>query len=159
MVGNWEGRGGEYLTALRWPRSSGGSLRSLTASITPERRSAIFGEDEEDEDEAHLDTPRPTVRPQHEASYQINGDNAAALATRVAMARRNWEREREGGLGSRGHDPWAWAYFYPYDVAKFGPLIPAKVSLDLRVDFEGLFGLLLIALLLLESLVTLLYII
>ncbi|KAJ0897045.1 hypothetical protein HanRHA438_Chr08g0341311 [Helianthus annuus] len=33
---------------LRWPRSSGGSLRSLTVSITPERRSDAF-----DEDEAH----------------------------------------------------------------------------------------------------------
>lgn len=91
--------GGGYLTALRWPRSSGGSLRSLTASITPERRSVIFlsgmlpgevvEELEVDEEEAHrgLDTPRPTV--------PINGDDAAALAARVAMARRERERRSD----------------------------------------------------------------
>lgn len=94
--------GGGYLTALRWPRSSGGSLRSLTASITPERRSVIFlsgllpgevGEElEVDEEEAHrgLDTPRATV--------PINGDDAAAPAARVAMARREREREKIGPL-------------------------------------------------------------
>lgn len=44
-------------TLLRWPRSSGGSLRSLTASITAERRSlsflAVLGlpEDEDDDDD------------------------------------------------------------------------------------------------------------
>lgn len=59
-----------YLTLLRWPRSSGGSLRSLTASITAERRSTSFfsafgylsgdddggGEDEaeDEEEEAYL---------------------------------------------------------------------------------------------------------
>lgn len=91
--------GGGYLTALRWPRSSGGSLRSLTASITPERRSVIFlsgllpgevvEELEVDEDEAHrgLDTPRATV--------PINGDDAAAPAARVAMARRERERRSD----------------------------------------------------------------
>jgi len=31
---------GTNLTELRWPRSSGGSLRSLTASITADRRSS-----------------------------------------------------------------------------------------------------------------------
>lgn len=55
-----------YLTLLRWPRSSGGSLQSLTASMTAERRSINFfsafgdlpgdddgGEDAEEEEE-HL---------------------------------------------------------------------------------------------------------
>lgn len=31
-----------YLTALRWPRSSGGSFRSLTASVTADKRSTSF---------------------------------------------------------------------------------------------------------------------
>lgn len=55
-----------HLTLLRCPRSSGGSLRSLTASITEERRSLVTfllglaeEEDDEDEDEAHL--PRLTI--------------------------------------------------------------------------------------------------
>lgn len=40
---NWrEGERERDLMALRWPRSSGGSLRSLTASITPDKRSDIF---------------------------------------------------------------------------------------------------------------------
>ena len=58
------------LTELRCPRSSGGSFRSLTASITADRRSTIFfsgfadlvddGDDEEDE--ARLSLPWPTAR-------------------------------------------------------------------------------------------------
>lgn len=45
---------------LRWPRSSGGSLRSLTASITPERRSDVFlltfrlADSPDTDEEAHL---------------------------------------------------------------------------------------------------------
>lgn len=64
----------EDLTALRWPRSSGGSFRSLTASMTVDKRSTSFfsvfgdlfdcgGEEEEEEDEADLvlGPPRPTT--------------------------------------------------------------------------------------------------
>ena len=66
----------EDLTALRWPRSSGGSFRSLTASMTADKRSTGFfsvfgdlfdcggdGDEEEEEDEADLvlGPPRPTT--------------------------------------------------------------------------------------------------
>lgn len=88
------------LTALRCPRSSGGSLRSLAASITVDRRSVIFllelfgeGVDEllveEEEARRGLGTPWPKI--------PIDGDDAAALATRVAMARRERDRETVGG--------------------------------------------------------------
>lgn len=56
------------LTLLRWPRSSGGSLRSLTASITEERRSVTFllgfcevweEEDDEAEENNRLGSEKP----------------------------------------------------------------------------------------------------
>ena len=62
----------EDLTALRWPRSSGGSFRSLTASMTVDKRSTSFfsvfgdlfdcgGDEEEDEADLVLGPPRPTT--------------------------------------------------------------------------------------------------
>lgn len=68
------------LTLLRWPRSSGGSLRSLTASITEERRSVTFPlgfcevwEEEDDEEKEHnrlgLETPWLTMAKNDEEAW------------------------------------------------------------------------------------------
>ena len=62
----------EDLTALRWPRSSGGSFRSLTASMTVDKRLTSFfsvfedlfdcggdEDEEEEEDKANLVLGQP----------------------------------------------------------------------------------------------------
>ena len=96
----------QHLTALRWPRSSGGSLRSLTASITADRRSVIFfsrfddeefeevvavdDEDEEDEEEeAHLSLdPSWLTNGDEMSAVELvikDDDNRSILASRVAI--------------------------------------------------------------------------
>lgn len=96
-----------HLTLLRCPRSSGGSFRSLTASITAERRSTIFfcvfsdlfdggeeeGDGDDDEDEARLSLeppPPPTAiagREEFSAADLRSRDDGddIVLARRIAM--------------------------------------------------------------------------
>lgn len=94
----------EDLTALRWPRSSGGSFRSFTASITADRRSPSFfsvledlldeeaddgdGEEEEEEEEEHmgLSPPRPTTADDLCIRDHDSGDLPIVLASRVAIS-------------------------------------------------------------------------
>ena len=90
------------LTELRCPRSSVGSFRSLTASITAERRSTSFfsgfsdlldddGDEEEEAEEARRSLPWPIARGGFSVvDLQIRGDeedDEIALASRIAMTR------------------------------------------------------------------------
>lgn len=106
------------MTELRWPRSSGGSLRSLTASMTADRRSTCFfsalgdvldddGDDfdeEEEEEEAHLglDPPRATTAVDLQIRDHDLGDITVVLASRVAMFEHEWKPLglREGSRGT-----------------------------------------------------------
>lgn len=98
----------EDLTELRWPRSSGGSLRSLTASMTVDRRSTSFFsaledvlddddgdnfDEEEEEEEAHLglDPPLATSAADLRFRYHVLGDVAVVRASRVAMFEHEWK--------------------------------------------------------------------
>lgn len=84
---NFRTNGDIHLTLLRCPRSSGGSLRSLTASITEASRSFVTflpvpgGEDGEDEDEDEdEDADRlPTAAADEEAVFLAAKRSAMAL--------------------------------------------------------------------------------
>lgn len=86
------------LTELRWPRSSEGSLESLTASITTERRSTSFlssfcGLWGDEGDEAHLNpdlTPWLAVTCDDDELFAVDillsRDDVIVLWRRVPMA-------------------------------------------------------------------------
>lgn len=78
---------------LRWPRSSGGSLRSLTASIKPDRRSLIFKFFSVLDDEEYAHRP---YRLEISAVEFRNIDDETALASRVAMAHPEIDSTLEG---------------------------------------------------------------
>lgn len=75
------------LTALRWPRSSGGSFRSLTESITPDKRCSVLF-DFDVEEEARL---RPATQSVEDISALDlkTTDDETALASRLAMSLRH----------------------------------------------------------------------
>ncbi|POO01836.1 hypothetical protein TorRG33x02_026130, partial [Trema orientale] len=101
---------GRNLTELRCPRSSGGSFRSLTASITADKRSPSFfsgfgdllddvdeqDENDDDDDEARLrlePPPWPTAIIDRDESSAVDlrtrddKDEDTVLARRAAMAK------------------------------------------------------------------------
>lgn len=99
-----------HLTELRCPRSSGGSFRSLTASITADRRSTNFfsvfsdlpdgeedSDNDDDEEEARLSVGPPPWPTAIAAKVEFSGagdlrsrddeDDDIVLVRRIAMAR------------------------------------------------------------------------